>query len=247
VACTTSQSCSTGACAACSGTTKDCDRDGSNGCEINSATNPLNCGGCGTSCGSDGTCGCSSSACTGGTVYFSEDFSDNSRGWTLGTEWSIGPATASTGQQQGFPDPSTDHSASSDNGVAGVNIGGNYTNPVHGYYYITSPIINLSGASGTVNLTYWRWLNCDYDPFTTHTVEVYNGTSWVTVWSNASLGNVLVTDSAWNRSAIDVTSYKNSQFRVRFGYRTDKQGAFLAWIMSGWNVDDVTLSSGACQ
>jgi hypothetical protein len=215
---------------------------------VNSATNPLNCGGCGTTCGSDGTCGCASSACTGGTVYFSEDFSDNSRGWTFSNpEWSIGPATAGTGQQQGSPDPATDHSASSDNGIAGVVIGGNYDIQIHGYYYMTSPVINLSGAAGTVNLTYWRWLNCDWDPYSTHTVEVWNGTTWVVVWSSASLGDVLVTDSSWNRATFDVTAYKNANFQIRYGYRTNKKGAFLSWIMSGWNVDDVSLTSGTCQ
>jgi len=245
--CSTSQYCQGGSCASCAGALRDCDRLGSNGCETNSAIDPLNCGGCGTSCGSDSTCACNSSACSGGTIYLSEDFSDNSRGWQLGAEWSIAPATAGTGQQQGQPDPANDHTPSADDGIAGVNIGGNYTAPPHDFYYMTSPVINLSGASGTVNLTYWRWLNCDWSPFTTHLVEVFNGTSWVTVWSNASVGNNLIVENTWSRWTHDVTAYKNAQFRVRFGYRTDKQGAFLAWVMSGWNIDDLTLSSGTCQ
>lgn len=245
--CGPTQFCSTGSCASCSGALRDCDDDGANGCEIDTASNALHCGGCGTTCGSDATCGCASSACTGGTIYLSEDFSDNSRGWGLGTEWAIGPASVSSGHQQGFPDPGTDHSPSADNGVAGVAIGGNYTNPIHSAYYLTSPVVNLAVAVGSVQLTFWRWLNCDWDPFTTHTVEVFNGSSWVVVWTNATLGNTFVTDSAWTKQTIDVTAYKNANFRVRFGHKLGKQGNFLAWIMSGWNVDDLTLSSGGCQ
>ncbi|MBK6518207.1 MAG: hypothetical protein IPM79_30995 [Polyangiaceae bacterium] len=244
--CSAAQTCATGTCAACAGATRDCDDDGANGCEVNTSSDAANCGGCGITCGSDGTCGCASAACSGGAIYLSEDFSDNSRGWQLGTEWQIGPATVSTGHEQGFPDPGVDHTPSSDNGVAGVAIGGNHSIPIHDYYYMTSPVIDLSAAAGTVNLTYWRWLNCDWDPFTTHVVEVFNGSSWVELWTNDSVGNNLITENAWSRWTHDVTAHKNSQFRVRFGYRTDKQGNYLAWIMSGWNVDDVTLSSGAC-
>jgi hypothetical protein len=78
-------------------------------------------------------------------------------------------------------------------------------------------------------------------------VEVFNGTSWVVVWSNASLGDVLITDSSWTRFSFDVTAYKNANFRVRFGHQTGKKGAFLSWIMSGWNIDDISLSSASCN
>ena len=67
---------------------------------------------------------CTAGKCkvTGGpTLYFVESFASNAAGWTLGTEWEIGPAKASTG---GGPDPANDHTPSSDNGVAGVVIGG---------------------------------------------------------------------------------------------------------------------------
>jgi hypothetical protein len=247
-ACGITQSCMSSSCMACGAGGLDCDRSGTNGCEINGASDPNNCGGCGTKCGSDGTCGCSSSSCSGGTIYFSEDFSDNSRGWTLDPEWQIGAAQVSSGHQQGNPDPGVDHTSSSDNGVAGVTIGGNYiVNPIHSTsYYLTSPVINLASAT-TPQLTYWRWLNCDYDPFTVHTVEVFNGTSWVVIWTNSTMGNTFVTDNSWTRITNDVTAYKNANFRVRFGFKTGKQGQFLAWIMSGWNVDDVTISSGTCQ
>ena len=51
---------------------------------INVGNDPNNCGGCGIKCGADGTCGCANSVCSGGTIYFSEDFSDNSFGFNVG-------------------------------------------------------------------------------------------------------------------------------------------------------------------
>ncbi|HUG99005.1 MAG TPA: Ig-like domain-containing protein [Gammaproteobacteria bacterium] len=184
-------------------------------------------------------------SCTGGTIYFSEDFSDNLQGWTLEGEWGIGPTAVSTGQQQGNSDPASDQSTTVDNGVAGIVLGGNYSNSVHAPFYLTSPVIDLTGESGTVNLSYWRWLNCDQQPFVKATIDVWNGTSWVNIWQNST--SELTTDSAWTRFEFDVTAYKNAAFKVRFGHGTGMSGSFLAFIMSGWNVDDLTLASGTCQ
>ncbi len=209
-------------------------------------TDPANCGACGKSCGSDGTCGCAANQCSGGTIYFSENFEDNAAGWTLAGEWAIGPTQTSSGQEQGGPDPATDHTFTADNGVAGIVLGGNYSKNTHSAYYLTSPAVDLSGA-GTVKLTFWRWLNCDYDPFVVDTVEVYNGSTWTTVWSSTSAGKKFITDASWSRQEIDVTAQKNAAFKVRFGHATGKQGNLLPWAMSGWNVDDVSLSSATCN
>jgi hypothetical protein len=48
------------------------------------------------------------------TDVFFEDFSDNSARWVLGIEWQIGPATASSGQEYGNPDPDYDHTDTND-------------------------------------------------------------------------------------------------------------------------------------
>ncbi|MFM6266519.1 MAG: hypothetical protein ACKPFA_08440, partial [Dolichospermum sp.] len=97
----------------------------------------------------------------GFTIYFSDDFannSNNSNGWTLGTEWQIGAATASTGHVYGNPDPGTDNTPTADNGVAGVVIGGNASTALHGFYYLTSPVINTSTAN-QLFFEFARWLN----------------------------------------------------------------------------------------
>ncbi|MEZ4441462.1 MAG: hypothetical protein R3B72_20355 [Polyangiaceae bacterium] len=210
---------------------------------------PINQGGMcddGLSCTTGTTC--NNGTCAGGTstisIYFSEDFSSNSQGWTLGTNWSIGPAMVSSGHSVscGNADPGTDHSTSTDNGVAGVVIGGNApTSSTHPYFYLTSPPVDTSAAP-TVWLQYERWLNSDYPSFMTNIVEVFNGTSWVTVWVQPS-NSTVINDSAWTTFTHDITAYKNSAMQVRFGYQIGSTGVFTC---SQWNIDDVVIASGTC-
>ena len=175
------------------------------------------------------------------TIFFDE-FADNSSGWTLGTTWEIGSATASPpGQCCGAGDPALDHTPTANNGVAGVVIGGHYPIAVHGFYYLTSPVIGTVQYSD-LELSYWRWLQSDWAPFITNTVEVFNGSSWVGLWSSEILGNNFIADSEWNLWQFDLDAYSNANLRVRFGYRADSQSNFLAFSAGGWNVDDVTIT-----
>jgi hypothetical protein len=189
-----------------------------------------------------------SSICAGGTSVlsasnislvnvtpFTESFANNAQGWTLGTEWGIGSATVSAGQNYNGPDPGVDHTPSGDNGVAGVVIGGNATTTPHAAYYLTSPVINLTGLT-TANLNFWRWLNSDYTPYMTNTVDVFNGATWVNVYSSG--GAPGVNDVAWNLQTYNVTPHINAAFQVRFGVATGS-GAFT---VSSWNIDDVSIT-----
>ncbi|MEH2294226.1 MAG: DUF4347 domain-containing protein [Nostoc sp.] len=172
---------------------------------------------------------------------FSETFANNNAGWTLGSEWQIGSATASSGQDfvdtyPVNPDPAFDNTATSDNGVAGVVIGGKAsTAALHGYYYITSPVINTNGT-GKLNFDYYRWLNSDYTPYMQNTVEVFNGSSWVTVWTSS--GPPPIADNAWTKQSFDITAYKSSATQVRFGF---KIGDSYVSTVSSWNLDDVKI------
>jgi hypothetical protein len=237
--------CSNGVCAAtCAPGYADCNSVPADGCEAQLSSNAGNCSACGVTCGTDATCGCAGSLCSGGTIYFSEDFSDNAKGWTLGPEWAIGPTAASPPGT--FPtqlDPATDHSPTLDNGVAGTVLGGNYaTSVVHAAEYLTSPAVNLSAAGGTVYLTFWQWLNSDYPPFITDTVDVWNGSVWINLFTNPAA--TVMSGFAWTRVQYDVTAYKNAALKVRFGLT---QGSVGAYILGGWNVDDVSLSSATCN
>lgn len=239
--CAPDESCSGGICSvACPVGSTLC-----NGECVDTQEDPNHCNGCNLKCGGDGTCACTGGACSGGTVYFSEDFSDNFKGWTLGTEWAIGPAVQGSGQQAGNPDPAMDHSASSDNGIAGVVIGGNYSTSMHAFYHLQSPVIDLSAAAGPVKLTFFRWLNGGMSSGTAkvvHKVEISNGGGFATLWET----NAVVADAAWAKQEIDVTAHKGATVRIRFSFRiTGGSGSISS--MSGFNVDDVTLSSGACN
>jgi hypothetical protein len=170
-------------------------------------------------------------------TLLNETFANNAAGWTLGTEWQIGAATAGSMPGTGYADPATDHTPTADNGVAGVVIGGSYSvAATHGSYYLTSPIINSTGT-GAVTLDFWRWLNSDYPTYAINTVEVYNGSSWVAVWTQPS-DATFITDSAWTRLYYDLTTYKNANMRVRFGFSV---GSTSAISMTGWNLDDVVV------
>lgn len=189
----------------------------------------------GTTC-NGGTCGGGTS---GTTVFFSEDFHDNSKGWTLGTEWQIGPAIASPPTSPFGPDPALDHSPSADNGIAGVVIGGNASTAIHPFHYITSPAFSAIGP--TVMLRYHRWLNTDYTPWMTNTIEVWNGAAWENAFITG--GPPGVQDGAWTLHELDLSAHANGAMRIRFGVSVGQSGAFT---VSSWNIDDVRVTSDLC-
>jgi hypothetical protein len=178
----------------------------------------------------------------GPQVFFSDDFDDASKGWTLGPEWQIGKATVSHGQSPGFyPDPGVDHTMDAANGVAGVEIGGNASTMVHASYYLTSPAIDTTTATGSVYLTFYRWLNSDVSPFMVSTVEASaDGVAWTVVWTTAA---VATTDMAWTFQSFDVTAYKSATTHVRFGFSV---GNAMVFTVSSWNLDDVKVQSLPC-
>jgi hypothetical protein len=187
---------------------------------------------------------CTGGVCGGGagpTIYFAEDFHDNSKGWMLGQEWQIGPAMMSTSQSWANPDPAQDHSPSSDNGVAGVVIGGSENPVIHPYYYLTSPPFDTSAATGPVVFGFYRWLNSDYDPYMHNVVEVWDGATWVNLWKTGP--SPAVEDTQWTYMSFDVTAHKNAAMQVRFGYDIGSSGVFT---VSSWNVDDVLVASAMC-
>jgi hypothetical protein len=203
----------------------------------------------GTPCSDGDACtngeACSAGQCVGGVtsnqeVYFEESFASNAAGWQLGTEWEIGPATASIGISLG-PDPGIDHSAGDDNGVAGVVLGGDTAPGVHPHYFLTSPPIDVSAAAGPVYLELWRWLNSDSVPFMENSIDVWNGSAWVTVWTSDDF--LPITDFAWTKQVYDLTLYKNAALQVRFGYAV----VFDTFPVSGWNIDDVRLLNQSCD
>ncbi|MEZ4298233.1 MAG: MopE-related protein [Polyangiaceae bacterium] len=180
------------------------------------------------------------------TVYFNETFANNNQGWTLGPEWAIGSAVASScASSSTGNDPGTDHTPTADNGVAGVLIGGCYPTTIHTDYCITSPNINLSGAPGSVFLSYWRHLHTDYPSFVTSKVEVSSngGSTWTQVYSVPS--GQFQNDLQWTFASFDVTAQKSATTRVRFCYSTGPSTGIIQG--GGWSVDDVQFTNVICN
>ncbi len=228
--CNDNDACTTDACAAGTCTNTKVDVNDNNACTIDLC---------------DPTTGVSH---VGELTLFEEDFSDNSAGWTLGTEWEIKPAVASSGAALGGNDPGSDHSPSADNGVAGVVIGGFPSKNVHGFYYLESPAVDTTKATpgASVELRFWRWLNADYNPYMRSRIEVWNGSAWTVIWNTLSqpspqfLIDAPPRGMGWYPMSFDVSAYKNPQFKVRFGFDV---GNGQVYSVGGWTLDDLAIVS----
>jgi hypothetical protein len=122
-------------------------------------------------------------------------------------------------------------------------IGGNIGAPdgMHGFYYATSQAYNLANVS-KVNVSFYRWLNTDYDPYMTSQVEAFDGSAWHVIFTNCCVGGAgQIFDSAWTQQSYDVSAYAdhNAAFRLRFSYDVTDAGVYTT---GGWNVDDLSIS-----
>ncbi|MEW5797305.1 MAG: dockerin type I domain-containing protein, partial [Candidatus Zixiibacteriota bacterium] len=171
-------------------------------------------------------------------VFYFDDFSFD-QGWTgLGGtgEWTIGPAVGGQGGS-GAGDPYDDHTATSDDYVLGNDLtptDGAYSASMSQTYWVYSPMLDLSGFAG-VQMRYFHWLGVESSTYDHATLQVYNGTAWVTLYTNSST----VDESSWTESFYDLSSYAdgNQDFQIRFGIGpTDGSGQYC-----GWNIDDIEL------
>ncbi|MCP4631567.1 MAG: T9SS type A sorting domain-containing protein [candidate division Zixibacteria bacterium] len=176
------------------------------------------------------------------TVY-SDDFSSN-QGWTgMGGngEWTIGAATGgSGGDSYGEPDPSVDNTPGSNNGVLGNDLtsgtGGDYNADLDSTYWVTSPVIDCTDHFN-VSLTFYRWLGIERNDYDHVYLQVYNGSTWTTIFEN---GSSTIDETSWNEMQYDVSGYADgsSSFQIRFGIgETDG-----SWQYCGWNIDDLEVT-----
>ena len=108
---------------------------------------------------------------------------DADPGSTCQGQWAWGQPTGGGGVSYGYPDPTAGHTGSD---VCGVNLNGDYSTTIGGPYYLTTTAINCTGETN-VQLSFWRWLNSDYPPYVTATIDVSNnGTTWTNVYSNTA-------------------------------------------------------------
>ncbi len=151
-------------------------------------------------------------------TYFKETFANNAAGWTLDPTWEIGSAKLSAGQGTNGPDPAQDHTPTADNGVAGVLLGNNISTAPAGPYYLTSPAIDLTGLSAAT-LEFYRWLNSDYAPYVVNYVDIFDGSTWINLWTSTTFPGI--NDTAWQKIqySVPASALNKANVKVRFGYK----------------------------
>jgi Fungalysin metallopeptidase (M36)/Calx-beta domain/Putative Ig domain/Fungalysin/Thermolysin Propeptide Motif len=156
---------------------------------------------------------------------------DTDPGWSREGEWAFGVPLGMGGGSHGHPDP---ESGATGSNVFGVNLGGDYAAIAGGPYSLIAGPFNFADDQNVV-LNFRRWLNSDYPPYASASMDVStNGSDWITIFSN--LGRE-VADSSWTSQLYDISNYADQQpsFYVRWNYEINV-GAFA---YSGWNIDDV--------
>jgi len=170
---------------------------------------------------------------------FRDDFSSLS-GWTLDQNWEIAPTSAGDPPQYGNPNPEFDHTATGDNSVMGVFVGGiEPGDTVYGPFYASSPVVDLTGATEP-HVSLWRWLNSDFTPWMVNTIDVYDGAVWQNVWMTGAAPGI--EDDAWVHMDFDVTDHANATFQLRIGYEVLSTASYA---YTSWNVDDVQVYDAA--
>ena len=102
-------------------------------------------------------------------------------------------------------------------------IGGNASTALHAFYYLSSPVIDVSGQSN-LTLEFYRWLNSDYTPFMQNTVDVFNGTQWIAIWQSGGAPGIV--DSSWVQQAFDISAHINPALAIRFGHQIGSGGVY---------------------
>ena len=125
--------------------------------------------------------------------------------------------------------------------------GGNYdTSGIANEGVVTSSTIDLTTQTGPLTLSFNYLLQTEGNSFYDHaTVEVsQNGGPFTVVASNNQGGAPLTdpTSGAWLPAATSLSSYTNSQIRLRFHFNT---GDGILNDFEGWYVDDVVISNAS--
>jgi hypothetical protein len=164
-------------------------------------------------------------------------------GWTMDGEWGFGQPTGGGGAY-GNPDPTSGATGSN---VLGVNLNGDYSTTAGGPYHLTSEAFDCSSMTES-SISFQRWLNSDYQPYVTSTVQVSaDGLNWSTLWQNESSE---IVSNSWSEFEYDISAIADGEpfVQVRWSFEVTSG----AWAYSGWNIDDfvvigVDASSTPCS
>jgi hypothetical protein len=153
-------------------------------------------------------------------VIFEDDFESN-LGWVLEGGWERDAAVA---------EPDAAHSGSN---ILANPLGVDYENGMS-KEIVTSPVIDCSGQTA-VFLSYYSFSGCESSSWDHMGIEVYDGASWVEIWSNDDWGNS-TQETNWTYYEFNISDYAagNADFQARF-YMGETDGSVT---YSGWAVDD---------
>ena len=157
-------------------------------------------------------------------VIFSDDF-ETDKGWTTEGGWVRAEAVF---------EPSYAHSG---NNIIANPLGSDYANDMPAPEYITSPVIDCSSQTA-VKMSYWSYSGCEYHIYDNIAIEVYDGSSWVEIWTNEEWGDN-AQEFHWTFYNFDVTAQAagNANFQARFLLGPTDDGI----TFSGYAIDDFFL------
>lgn len=157
-------------------------------------------------------------------VYYSQDFELDDGGYTVSgvTSWEWGVPTRGPG------------SAHSGSNAWATDLNGNYNNNEDGY--ITSPLMDLTGAAGDglLLLSWWQWLQTE-SGYDFSGVEVSDGVSWMEVYTASG-----IIDTMWSQYSVvlDAATYGVADFQIRFHLRSDGMVTY-----PGFYIDDIDIET----
>jgi hypothetical protein len=169
---------------------------------------------------------------------FADDFSTDKGWFGYGAGgWERGPVAVGGGEN-GYPDPALDHSHTGDNHVLGFVLGGDYT-AFPAESSIVSPPIDCSGQE-QVFLKFWRFLNVEAAPAVSARIDVSTDeVVWVPLWENPSED---LMDKEWTRLVYDISPLAAGQSTVYVRFTLGPVDSSRRF--SGWNIDDLEVTSG---
>lgn len=179
------------------------------------------------------------------STLFAEDFTSNAAGWSLGPQWFIGSAAASSGGKNGANDPISDHSDEGD-GVAGTAQGA-LVAPQAVISPLTSPSINVSSVQPEefVTLVFWRWLAGDAPADMGASITATVGANSYPIWDNAAgvVNDAPPLGTGWFEIRHDLTAAAADALATGNSLRLVFSFSKTATLPSvgGWNIDDLEV------
>ena len=196
-----------------------------------------------------GFCDGKTGQCTIKSAAWYEDFSRKGKGWKLEGEWQIGMAMATTpvmvGEGTLIGDPGTDADGTTDGYLAGMVIGGDIANTPHDWVYLTSPVIDLSAYATPTAFLDIQATGALMGSLTQQAkVELTaDGQTWVDA---ITIGDINQSWQLLSSNPAIPAEMCTAKFQFRIGYRIVTMLDYIAPIVAGLSVDNISIISGNC-